>query len=76
MCLKLFGKTLNGESVIEIEPTPDSWCGRIATELAEIKLVTNGLQIRFVWGTAAIVGAGAVINVAIMIWEHYARFLK
>lgn len=62
MCLKLFGKTLNGDSIIEIEPTPDSWCGRISKEVEDTKKLVKGLSNRMIWATGAIMGAGFILN--------------
>ncbi|MGA2610746.1 MAG: hypothetical protein ABSH01_25145 [Terriglobia bacterium] len=73
LCMFLLGRTLDGDSAMIIQPTPDSWCGRIAIEVKQINDIACGLKERFAWGAAAIVGAGAVINLTIVIWEHYAK---
>ena len=73
LCLFLIGRTLNGESAMMIDPTHDSWCGRIAEEVKQISNIAVGLKERFAWGAAAIVGAGAVINLTIVIWQHYSK---
>src|SRR5271166_284336 len=64
----LFGHTLNGEGPMSINPTHDSWCGRVTIGIEKI----GRLEAKMNWQTAVIVGAGAVINIAIMIWNHYA----
>lgn len=73
LCLFLLGRTIDGESIISVEPTSDSWCGRIATEVKQINDIAVSLKERFAWGAAAIVGAGAVINLTIVIWQHYSK---
>lgn len=58
MCTFLFGKTLNGEGAMNLEPTRDSWCGQIKAQVDKIP----GLEKRMLYGTGFIVGAGFVIN--------------
>ena len=55
LCMWLAGQTLNGESAIKIDPTPDSWCGRITAELYDIKKVALALEKRLIWGAAFVV---------------------
>src|SRR5208283_5553635 len=74
--LFLFGHTLNGEGPMSVDFTSESWCGRTTKSIDRIKQVEDkldDLKSRVNWQTAVIVGAGAVINVAIMIWNHYAK---
>ena len=72
-CVFFIGKTLNGEGPMEIEPTLNSWCGRMAADQAEIKKLTVGLRDRLNWGIASVVGAIAIIKFAVPIWEHFTK---
>ena len=71
--LHLFGHTFNGSDKLEVNVTPDSWCGRITATVDKTYALAQGLEKRFIWGAATVVGAGAVINIAFGIWEHFAR---
>lgn len=80
MCQFLFGTTINGEGVVRIDPTTDSWCGRISSNqqtvlkrLDEMNRKFDGLEKRFLLGTGWVIGAGVMINVVTVIWNHYAR---
>jgi len=80
MCQFLFGSTIDGEGIVRIDPTVDSWCGRIAgnqkkvlEKLDETGRKFDGLERRFLLGTGWIIGVGVMINVVTIIWNHYAR---
>lgn len=73
LCLFLLGQTLNGDSVIRIEPTADSWCGRVEAEQKKMVRLAEDLNTRFMWGAAFVVAAGAVIKLVMEIWGHFGK---
>ena len=70
MCQYLFGQTIDGEGVVKIEPTVDSWCGRIAADQKEITRLSKGLANRLNWAIAFVLGAVAFVKFAAPIWMY------
>lgn len=77
LCQFLLGQTLNGDSVIRIDPTHDSWCGRVSEDIRQIKLceqqtekLVEGLIRRFWWGAGFVVAMGVITKLIFELWPH------
>ena len=71
LCMFLIGQTLNGDSIISINPSQESWCGRVKKDLEEIKKVALGLEKRFIWGAAFVIGIFSAIQFGIGLYDKF-----